>query len=129
MGEVPTKLLVHQKRDNLGKEIIQGASVEKVEKVIKNLRQKFHQNIVGLIRGNAQVSGQISRRVEELERRYYEDIAAQMLTVAKPTYSADYSAPLPRKQFKWTLGNTVLYAFNLLSTIGLFAYFFSYNQL
>ena len=124
MGEVPTKLLVHQKRDNLGKEIIQGASVEKVEKVIKNLRQKFHQNIVGLIRGNAQVSGQISRRVEELERRYYEDIAAQMLTVAKPTYSADYSAPLPRKQFKWTLGNTVLYAFNLLSTIGLFAYFF-----
>ena len=124
MGEVPIKLLVHQKRDNLGKEIIQGASVEKVEKVIKNLRQKFHQNIVGLMRGNAQVSGQISRRVEELERRYYEDIAAQMLTVAKPTYSADYSASLPRKQFKWTLGNTVLYAFNLLSTIGLFAYFF-----
>ena len=76
------------------------------------------------MRGNAKVSGQISRRVEELERRYYEDIAAQMLTVAKPTYSADYSAPLPRKQFKWTLGNTVLYAFNLLSTIGLFAYFF-----
>lgn len=86
------------------------------------MRVKFRKRIAELLNKNdGQKSLNSEQTIEELERRYYEDIAAKVLKVAGTANSVAGAAVDPhRRKFNWTLGNSVLYAFNLLTTIGLF---------